>query len=99
MHYLLDTNICIYITKYHPPGIAGRFERLDPGEVGVSMITYGELLLGAEKSQYPGQTRERLQRFIKLVPVLTLPDESPRHYARIRARLERAGTPIGPNDL
>jgi tRNA(fMet)-specific endonuclease VapC len=40
-----------------------------------------------------------LQRFAELVPVLSLADESPRHYARIRAELERAGTPVGANDL
>ncbi len=99
VRYLLDTNICIYIAKRRPPEVAGRFERLYPGEVGMSMITYGELLLGAEKSQHPKQAAERLQRFVELVPVLALPDESPRHYARIRAELERAGTPIGANDL
>lgn len=99
VRYLLDTNICIYIAKRRPPEVAGRFERLHPGEVGMSMITYGELLLGAEKSQHPKQAADRLQRFVVLVPVLSLPDESPRHYARIRAELERAGTPIGANDL
>lgn len=31
--------------------------------------------------------------------MLSLPDESPNHYARIRAELERVGTPIGANDL
>lgn len=97
--YLLDTNICIYIAKRRPKEVAGRFERLSPGEVGMSMITYGELLFGAEKSQHPQQAAERLQRFAELVPVLALPGESPGHYARIRAELERAGTPIGANDL
>ncbi|MCB2261380.1 MAG: type II toxin-antitoxin system VapC family toxin [Candidatus Thiosymbion ectosymbiont of Robbea hypermnestra] len=99
MRYLLDTNICIYIAKHHPPEVAGRFERLHPGEVGMSMITHGELLLGAEKSRYSAQVKERLQRFVKFVPVLTLPDKTPHYYARTRAQLERAGTPIGPNDL
>gem|GEM_PF-3616734 len=42
------------------------------------MITYGELLLGAKKSQYPGQTRERLQRFI-----LTLVSNNLREFSRI----------------
>ena len=65
----------------------------------MSIITYGELLFGAEKSQHPAPAMERLQRFGELVPVLTVPDESPRHYARIRSELERAGTPIGANDL
>jgi tRNA(fMet)-specific endonuclease VapC len=50
VRYLLDTNICIYIAKRRPPKVAGRFERLHPGEVGMSMINYGELLLGAEKT-------------------------------------------------
>jgi len=85
VRYLLDTNICIYIAKRHPPEVAGRFERLRPGDVGMSMITYGELLFGAEKSQHPERAQERLQRFVGLVPVLALPEESPHHYARIRA--------------
>jgi tRNA(fMet)-specific endonuclease VapC len=76
VRYLLDTNICIYIAKRRPPEVAGRFERLRPGEVGMSMITYGELLLGAEKSQHTKQAGQRLQRFVELVPVLALPDES-----------------------
>ena len=99
VRYLLDTNICIYIAKRRPPEVAARFERLSPGQVGMSMVTYGELLFGAEKSQHPEQATERLQGFVELVPVLALPDESPLHYARIRAELERAGTPIGANDL
>jgi tRNA(fMet)-specific endonuclease VapC len=99
VRYLLDTNICIYIAKRRPPEVASRFESLRPGEVGMSIITYGELLFGAEKSQHPEPAKERLRRFVEFVPVLVLPDESPRHYARIRAELERAGTPIGGNDL
>ena len=97
--YLLDTNICIYIAKRRPPKVASRFESLRPGQVGMSIMTYGELLFGAEKSQHPKPAEERLKRFVELVPVLPLPDDSPRHYARIRATLERAGTPIGANDL
>jgi len=31
--------------------------------------------------------------------VLSLPNERPFRYARVRAELERAGTPIGANDL
>jgi tRNA(fMet)-specific endonuclease VapC len=99
MRYLLDTNICIYIAKRRPPEVAARFERLKPGEVGMSMITYGALRFGAEKSQYPAHATERLQRFAEIVPVLPLPADTPLHYGRIRHELERAGTPIGANDL
>jgi predicted nucleic acid-binding protein len=49
---LLDTNICIYITKQRPREVASRFERQRPGGVGMSMNSCGELF-GAEKSQQP----------------------------------------------
>ena len=52
VRFLLDTNICIYIAKRHPPEVAIRFENLQPGDVGMSIITYGERLFGAEKSQH-----------------------------------------------
>ena len=99
VRYLLDTNICIYIAKRRPPEVASHFEALKPGDVGMSIITYGELLFGAEKSQHPEPAMERLQRIIELIPALALPKDAPRHYARIRSELERAGTPIGANDL
>jgi len=41
--YLLDTNICIYIAKNHPIQVMRRFEQLQPGDVAMSFITYGEL--------------------------------------------------------
>jgi tRNA(fMet)-specific endonuclease VapC len=99
MRYLLDTNICIYIAKRRPPEVAARFERLSPGDVGMSMVTYGELLFGAAKSQQPARATDRLERFAEMVPMLPLPADAPLHYARIRRELERAGTPIGANDL
>ncbi len=52
LRYLLDTNICIYIAKQHPISVLEKFEKLTIGEVGMSTITYGELLHGAQKSQF-----------------------------------------------
>ena len=50
LRYLLDTNICIYIARQRPPEVAKRFARLAVGSVGMSLITFGELRYGAEKS-------------------------------------------------
>ncbi len=97
--YLLDTDICIYIAKRHPPKVLERFESLQSGDVSISVITYGELLFGAEKSASSKQALENLHRFTELVSVLPLPESAGIHYGRIRARLEMAGTPIGANDL
>lgn len=99
IRYLLDTNICIYIAKQKPPEVLRRLESLEVGEVAMSIITFGEMQYGAEKSQSSQTTHVKLARLAELVPVLTLPDRSAIHYGSIRAELERAGTPIGANDL
>lgn len=65
----------------------------------MSIITYGELRFGAEKSQQPRQAIERLERLAELIPAEALPLAAAEHYARLRARLEHAGQPIGGNDL
>ena len=99
VRYILDTNICIYIAKRRPPEVLHHFEQLTVGEVAMSIITYGELQFGAEKSQNPQVAHDKLARLAELVPVLALPDKAALHYGRIRAGLERSGTPIGANDL
>ena len=47
VRYLLDTNICIYITKYNPPAVRERFVRHTTEELAMSVITLGELHHGA----------------------------------------------------
>lgn len=97
--YLLDTDICIYIRRKRPPGILARFEALQPGDIGISVITYGELAYGAAKSAEPGRAHAGLTRLIELLAVLALPEETGRAYGAIRAALAAKGNTIGPNDL
>ena len=99
LRYLLDTNICIYIAKQRPPSVAKRFARLTTGSVGMSLITFGELRYGAEKSSQRTQAIDTLSRLEQLIPVIAPDDVVGERYGVIRAHLERAGTPIGNNDL
>jgi tRNA(fMet)-specific endonuclease VapC len=99
LRYLLDTNICIYIAKQRPPSVAQRFAKLAAGSVGMSLITYGELRYGAEKSSQRVQALDTLSRLEALIPAITPNTAVGERYALIRAHLERAGTPIGNNDL
>jgi tRNA(fMet)-specific endonuclease VapC len=99
MRYMLDTNICIYIAKQNPPKVSARFARLALGDVGMSVVTYGELRFGAEKSTRSQAALRSLEEFIEAVPVLTFDKESAANYGRLRFDLERRGQPIGNNDL
>lgn len=97
--YLLDTNICIFIRKNRHPAIASKLASLRPGELAMSVITWGEVTLGVEKSRERVQATANLNKLRSLVPVLGLDDAVGDHYGAIRGQLELAGTPIGPNDL
>jgi len=99
LRYLLDTNICIYIAKQRPPEVARRFARLAAGTVGMSLITYGELRYGAEKSVRGAEALATLEQLVELIPVLELSAVAGEAYGTLRTHLERLGTPIGNNDL
>ena len=97
--YLLDTNICIYIRRKRPAEILKRFQALQPGEAVISVITYGELRYGAEKSQERTRALAILDDLITLIPAQPLPTVAGASYGEIRLDLERQGLIIGNNDL
>lgn len=99
VRYLLDTNICIYISKKRPPEVYQRLAELTVGDVGMSMITFAELRFGAEKSQYKELALEKLSQLIHYIPVILPTLETAEKYALIRRFLEKTGQPIGNNDL
>ena len=99
LRYLLDTNICIYIAKQRPPKLAERFASLASGSVAMSLVTFGELRFGAEKSTRRDESLVTLERLTELIPVLDLNAAVGEAYGSLRAKLEKAGTPIGNNDL
>jgi tRNA(fMet)-specific endonuclease VapC len=97
--YMLDTNICIYIAKHQPPQVKARFERLKPGDLVMSAITYGELHYGAWKSSQQSKALTQLEELVEEIPVENLSAAAARAYGEIRATLEKKGCLIGNNDL
>lgn len=97
--YLLDTNTFIYIRNHRPQQVLERFSLLRPGMVGISVITYGELVRGVERSEYKESNYEKLNHLIEIIPVLTMPENTGEHYGLIRNTLEKSGQVIGNNDL
>lgn len=99
IRYMLDTNMCIYLRQNRPPEVTARFRRMQHGDVVLSVITYGELLYGAERSQQHTRALEALARLVSLLPVLPLPEEAASAYGEVRAALQKRGEMIGGNDL
>jgi tRNA(fMet)-specific endonuclease VapC len=97
--YMLDTNICIYIAKHQPPEVKARFERLKPGQLVMSAITYGELYYGACKSNQRATALTQLDELIQDIPVVDLTSTAAQAYGEIRTALEKQGRLIGNNDL
>jgi tRNA(fMet)-specific endonuclease VapC len=97
--FLLDTNICIHIRRRRPPEVLDKFRNLKAGEAVISVITYGELIYGAEKSQQRENALAQLAELIGLIPVVALPQETGAAYGRVRVQLEKRGETIGNNDL
>ena len=53
------------------------------------VITYGELLYGAAKSEQRVGALERLRELVHFLPALSLPESAAEAYGSIRAELER----------
>lgn len=95
---MLDTNIVSELAR-NPQGIV--FDRIKAGgadAISVSVITAAELRFGCAKK---GSPRLAAQIDAILLGLQILPFDVPAdvEYGRIRSELERAGTPIGPNNL
>lgn len=97
MLFLLDTNILIAALKGHPQ-VRERLEALPFNDMRLSAIVLGELEFGAEKSAHGERNRVRLATLTQRLPLVGVDATTTRHYAQVRALLERQGTPIGAND-
>jgi tRNA(fMet)-specific endonuclease VapC len=98
LKYLLDTNMVIYVIKRRPVEVLGLFNE-NAGRMAISAITLAELIHGAEKSTRVAQNLAVVDDFASRLEVLPYTSRASQHYGAIRAVLERAGRPIGVNDL
>ena len=95
--YLIDTNTCIYFIK-GKFDLKKKFERVNPDNCFISEITLAELMFGVENSEKKEKNQKALGYFlsgIKVIPIF----HSIELYAKEKARLRRAGTPIDDFDL
>jgi tRNA(fMet)-specific endonuclease VapC len=96
--YLLDTNVIGELARNPHGPVAQRISALPSEEFGINPIVACEIEYGLTKRN-SAKLRQQVEAILTAVPVLDLPSDIAEHYGRIRAELERQGTPIGPNDL
>ena len=101
MLVLLDTNICIHLINRRS-GFERVLRRLSSrsfGEICISAVTVSELRYGVAKSARSSENTATLDEFLSRFELLDYPVDAAATYGRTRTGLERAGTPIGNNDL
>ena len=96
--FLLDTNIVSDLVR-DPGGRASRrIARAGEQNVCTSIIVAAEMRYGIAKRGSP-RLLAQLETIFRRLEILPLESPSDVVYGDLRARLERTGTLIGPNDL
>lgn len=98
LKFLLDTKIIIDVAKRRPVEMLGLFNE-SAGRMAISSITLSTLLHGAEKSTRVAHNPAVVEDLASRMDVLPYNARASQHDGAIRAALERAGRPIGVNDL
>src|SRR5206468_8354726 len=95
--FLLDTDTCIYALKQNE-NVLRQLLSTPREDVVISVITEAELRTGAANSSFPVKTLRLIENFLRPLTLIDFTSDDAIAYASIRAKLERAGTPIGPLD-
>lgn len=99
--YLFDTDAISQVIKKSPslPFIK-RLASIDIENQFTTTITVGELVYGAYKSNRPEYFLEKLEKLVwPNIRILPFDEGSAKIYGRLRADMERKGTPLIEPDL
>ena len=97
MILLLDSNILIYFFK-DAGAVRSHLAQRKDGDIRLCTPVLWELLTGAFKSQNPRSQIARLDAVKNRFDVLPFDLPAAEQAAKVRAHLEKQGTPIGPVD-
>ena len=98
MRYLLDTNIVSDLVRNPQGRVAQHIRKIGEHKVCTSIIVAAELRYGASKKGSP-KLSAQLEAVLGALEILPFETPADQAYGSIRTLLERAGRPIGGNDL
>ena len=99
VRYLLDTNTASYVIKGTFPQVRQHLLKVPMGEVGISVITEAELRFGVTRIPGVHKLAMAVDEFLLHLEILPWDSSCARHYAELRASLERSGQPMGNLDM
>lgn len=98
MLYMLDTNVVSAIMHNPFGAVATRLQRTSRDKRAMSIIVAAELRFGIAKRSSK-VLAGRLEALIAEIPIFPFHAPVDKIYAKLRARLEKQGTPVGGNDM
>lgn len=96
--FLLDTDALIYSFK-GVPEVVQQLHRHRTKQMALSVISYGELVYGAERSARRVDNLARIQRTTELFPVIPVTRAVMDTFGRLKATLQATGTVVDDFDL
>lgn len=93
MSYLIDTNIIVYGIKGDSV-VHDYFIKNENIPKSISVITYGELLFGAKKSQNREKNIAIVYRIKELFPIIDVDKAIIETFSELKVNLQKAGSPI-----
>ncbi|MBU1218295.1 PIN domain-containing protein [Myxococcota bacterium] len=98
MAFLIDTDIIIHSLRGNKI-VHNWFKEHENEPTFISVITYGELVYGAQKSKIPIKNLAAVKRIGDLIPVVDLTKDVMDIFGTLKCRLEADGNRIDDMDL
>ena len=98
MAFLIDTDIIIYNTKGHQK-VSDKFKENASLPKTISVITYGELLYGAKKSERVEKNLALIHRIGEIFPIIDVSRSIIETFSSLKSTLEQKGQIISDMDL
>jgi tRNA(fMet)-specific endonuclease VapC len=96
--YLLDTDTLIYFLK-GDESVVEHFRAHSDQPKALSVVTYGELVYGARKSERVNENLARVHRLAELYPVMEVTRSVMDSFGEIKASLSATGITVDDFDL
>ena len=95
-NYFLDSNIIIDLFRGNNKTATFITQN---NAISIPVIVLGELLFGAENSVNPNKHFNQVNDFILNFKIFTIDEDTSKIYAKVKAKLKKAGKPIPDNDI